>query len=194
MRNLYRGPSKDASYQISIHLAKWTETWWEAHMEGSELSFLKAEWKVSGTGSAHWASSLTTCSIVVLLDIFCTWEIYKFYLHRFSLTFQSNILISGFPKWVRQVYLWISSNYIHAQFVSFDIVLLLFCVLNLDCNTSTSQNYLMKEIIIQQSLPWKIVHLLAWKQNLEIFSIYLNKVFHNFHLSESSFTCCRQMS
>jgi hypothetical protein len=38
-------------------LAKWTETWWEAHMEGSVLSFLKAEWKVSDTGSAHWASS-----------------------------------------------------------------------------------------------------------------------------------------
>ena len=38
-------------------LAKWTETWWESHMEGSVLSFLKAKWKVSDTGSAHWASS-----------------------------------------------------------------------------------------------------------------------------------------
>jgi hypothetical protein len=28
-------------------LAKWTETWWEAHMEDSVLSFLKAEWKVN---------------------------------------------------------------------------------------------------------------------------------------------------
>jgi hypothetical protein len=27
-------------------------------MEGSMLSFLKAEWKASDTGSAHWASSL----------------------------------------------------------------------------------------------------------------------------------------
>jgi hypothetical protein len=27
-------------------LANWTETWWEAPMEGSVLSFLKAEWKV----------------------------------------------------------------------------------------------------------------------------------------------------
>jgi hypothetical protein len=26
-------------------------------MEGSVLSFLKAEWKVSDTGSAHWAVS-----------------------------------------------------------------------------------------------------------------------------------------
>jgi hypothetical protein len=23
MSNLYRGPSKDASYQVSVHLAKW---------------------------------------------------------------------------------------------------------------------------------------------------------------------------
>jgi hypothetical protein len=27
-------------------LAKWTKTWWEAPMEDSILSFLKAEWKV----------------------------------------------------------------------------------------------------------------------------------------------------
>ena len=39
-------------------MAKWTEAWWEAPMEGSVLSFLKAEWKVSDAGSAHWASSL----------------------------------------------------------------------------------------------------------------------------------------
>jgi hypothetical protein len=30
----------------------------EAHMKGSVLNFLKAEWKVSDTGSVHWASSL----------------------------------------------------------------------------------------------------------------------------------------
>jgi hypothetical protein len=38
-------------------LAKWTKIWWEAPMEGSVLSFLKAQWKVSDTGSALWASS-----------------------------------------------------------------------------------------------------------------------------------------
>jgi hypothetical protein len=32
-----------------ICFAKWTEIWWEAPMEGSVLSFLKAEWKVSDT-------------------------------------------------------------------------------------------------------------------------------------------------
>ena len=33
-------------------------------MEGSVLSFLKAEWKVSDTGSAHWASSLFVVSLL----------------------------------------------------------------------------------------------------------------------------------
>ena len=32
-------------------------------------------------------------------------------------------------------------------------------------------------------------HLLARKPNLEKFPIYANKFFHNFYLSESSFTC-----
>ena len=39
------------------------------------------------------------------------------------------------------------------------------------------------------SLYLIFVHLLARKPNLETFSIYSNKFFHNFHLSESSFTC-----
>jgi hypothetical protein len=34
-----------------------TKTWWEATKEGSVLNFLKAEWKMNDTGSAHWASS-----------------------------------------------------------------------------------------------------------------------------------------
>jgi hypothetical protein len=39
---------------------KWAEIWWEAPMECSVLSFLKAEWKVSDTGSAQcWASSFS---------------------------------------------------------------------------------------------------------------------------------------
>jgi hypothetical protein len=53
-------------------LAKWTETWLEAStcMEGSVLSFLKAEWKVSDTGSAHGASSLLHVIIVLLVWIY----------------------------------------------------------------------------------------------------------------------------
>ena len=46
-------------------LAKWTKTWWEAPMEGSVLSFLKAQWKVSYTGSVHWASSLFSFWFVI---------------------------------------------------------------------------------------------------------------------------------
>jgi hypothetical protein len=36
-------------------------------MEGSVLSFLKAEWKVSDTDSAHWASSLFIGNIIMCL-------------------------------------------------------------------------------------------------------------------------------
>jgi hypothetical protein len=52
MSNLYRGPPIGVFYQVSVHLAqqfqrrrfsKITETWLEAPMEGSVLSFLKAE-------------------------------------------------------------------------------------------------------------------------------------------------------
>ena len=40
-------------------LTKLIEIWWEAPMEGSVLSFLKAEWNVSDTGSPQcWASNL----------------------------------------------------------------------------------------------------------------------------------------
>ena len=41
-------------------------------MKGSVLSFLKAEWKVSDTGSAHWASSFIprgSYKIVLMLII-----------------------------------------------------------------------------------------------------------------------------
>jgi hypothetical protein len=47
-------------------------------MEGSVLSFLKAEWKVSDTGSAHWASSLFVLSgsfdLWLLITLFGTSE------------------------------------------------------------------------------------------------------------------------
>jgi hypothetical protein len=33
-------------------------------MEGSVLSFLKAEWKVSDTDTAHWASSLISYQLI----------------------------------------------------------------------------------------------------------------------------------
>jgi hypothetical protein len=34
-------------------------------MEGSVLSFLKAEWKVSDTGSAHWASRAEPLDFII---------------------------------------------------------------------------------------------------------------------------------
>jgi hypothetical protein len=43
--------------------------WWEAPMEGSVLNFLKAEWKVSDTGSAYWASSYVLVSQEPLAQI-----------------------------------------------------------------------------------------------------------------------------
>ena len=41
----------------------------------------------------------------------------------------------------------------------------------------------------KDSLCLNFFHLLARNPNLENVSIYSNKFFHNFHLSESSFTC-----
>jgi hypothetical protein len=46
-------------------LAKWSIY---MYVEGSVLSFLKAEWKVSDTGSAHWASSLLLSYILVFIE------------------------------------------------------------------------------------------------------------------------------
>jgi hypothetical protein len=45
-----------------------TKTWWEAPMGGSVLSFLKAEWKVNDTGSAHRASSLSDTQRVTQVE------------------------------------------------------------------------------------------------------------------------------
>jgi hypothetical protein len=45
------------------------ETWWEAPMEGSVLSFLNAEWKMSDTGSAHWASSIQYTQGHIVIDV-----------------------------------------------------------------------------------------------------------------------------
>ena len=49
----------------------------------------------------------------------------------------------------------------------------------------------MIRLCVKTSLNLNFFHLLAQKPNLEKFSIYSNKFFHNFHLSEYSFTCPR---
>jgi hypothetical protein len=45
------------------------------------------------------------------------------------------------------------------------------------------------ECSVYSSLCLNFFHLHAPKPNLDKFSIYSNKFFHNFHFSESSFTC-----
>jgi hypothetical protein len=69
-------------------LPKWTDIWWEAPMEGSVLSFLKAEWKVSdtATGSAHWASSycLTTIDCwLYTMYVPCNFILFEIHRRRF---------------------------------------------------------------------------------------------------------------
>ena len=67
-------------------LAKWTETWWEAPMEGSVLSFLQAEWKVSYTGSAHWASSF----LIEFMEQVC--DIYFYFRNRMAIFGEENCI------------------------------------------------------------------------------------------------------
>jgi hypothetical protein len=50
---------------LETALPKWTEIWWETPMEGSVLSFLKAEWKVSDTGSTFNLMFLTKNVIIL---------------------------------------------------------------------------------------------------------------------------------
>ena len=53
------------------------------------------------------------------------------------------------------------------------------------------ERYLVRKVNIHVNLSvcLHFFHLIARKANLEQISIYSNKFFHNFHLSESSFTC-----
>jgi hypothetical protein len=70
MSNLYRGPSIVGSYQVSVHMIEAfqrrrlkCEKLTDDRGKYSVLSFLKAEWKVSNTGSAHWTSSSVLCFV-----------------------------------------------------------------------------------------------------------------------------------
>ena len=51
-----------------------------------------------------------------------------------------------------------------------------------------TSNFFLIHTITNNSFCHNFFHLLAQKPNLEKISIYSNKFFHNFHLSESSFT------
>jgi hypothetical protein len=74
--------------------AKWTVIWEEAPMEDFVLSFHKAEWKVSDTGSVHWASSSFGHFVV------CS-SIYRFWLPLWYLQplLIINIKSCGIPRY-----------------------------------------------------------------------------------------------
>jgi hypothetical protein len=95
-------------------LAIWTETWYEAStcMEGSVLSFLKAEWKVSDTGSAHWASRFSSPYIYHIshncsksYSKVISWKIlikntmlFQIHLHNFHIILWQKIFINTLVK------------------------------------------------------------------------------------------------
>jgi hypothetical protein len=66
-------------------------------MEGSVLSFLKAEWKVSDTGSAHWSSS-SIGHCVVWSSIYgfrlLLWYLLSRYICYWNLNFIDNVFIT----------------------------------------------------------------------------------------------------
>ena len=108
-KHLWKVLSKECTFCKKLLLwncwAIWTETWKEAStcMEGSLLSFLKAEWKVSDTGSADWASSSLsqrwppkTCLTVVKLTLATAsikefLVLYDLYLYSLCSTFHINL-------------------------------------------------------------------------------------------------------
>ena len=65
-------------------------------MEGSVLNFLKAEWKVSDTGSAHWASSFIPIHRPIPVPLSSAPFLFLFFNHRkleLLLTFLSVAII-----------------------------------------------------------------------------------------------------
>ena len=81
-------------------------------MKGSVLSFLKAEWKVSDTGSAHWAFSLYNTNF---------WHV----VYRYKYTSKSrnidtkyvDVLNTGI-EFISAISLFISCNRWHIRFFS----------------------------------------------------------------------------
>jgi hypothetical protein len=56
-------------------------------MEDSVLSFLKAEWKVSDTGSAHWANKKLSKKLVIFFLITLIQDLYNFILQLYEVFF-----------------------------------------------------------------------------------------------------------
>jgi hypothetical protein len=114
MSNLYRGPSKDASYQVS------------APMEGSVLSFLKAQWKVSYTDSAHWACIviLFLLAVVLYVNHWFTDSDYPFVIFKLfwlSLCYLQTLLITPLLSSNGWLPLLLTSNSSDFPFVNFKL-------------------------------------------------------------------------
>ena len=69
-------------------------------MEGSVLSFFKAEWKVSDTGSAHWASSFFVffCKICIIQHTYWV-DITLSYLRIITICIKSECITSNHLAW-----------------------------------------------------------------------------------------------
>jgi hypothetical protein len=58
-------------------------------MEGSVLSFLKAEWMVNDTGSAHWASSYFLSE----WEILACWSLVLFFIIKYESQYRFSKII-----------------------------------------------------------------------------------------------------
>ena len=99
-------------------LAIWTETWEEAStcMEGSVLSFPKAEWKVSDTVSAHWASSIIYFNYSRNYIKYWLWIIFFYCMHEdYTQLEETGPGIQFFPKSLCA--LWTQSNFLSGDFL-----------------------------------------------------------------------------
>ena len=70
-----------------------------------------------------------------------------------------------------------------------NVVILLQFTVNMLPQNEYKTVFLYSDFNIEAVFALIFFHLLTRKPNLEKLSIYSNKFFHNFHLSESSFTC-----
>jgi hypothetical protein len=109
MSNLHRGHSIDPSYQVSA-VAMFVNR--SGRNEQSSLSFLKAEWKVSDTGSAHWTSSLivplvfSNVYFIKKLDDLLNIELLEilFFLHQLPL---SAVMLVSKTNWtIGNLFMW----------------------------------------------------------------------------------------
>ena len=82
-------------------------------MEDCVLSFLKAEWKVNDTGSAHWASSLISNKLQINRYIAWTWLFSSKHLYKWSTIILLRVLTLRFLVHKKMfMLLWTKTYYI----------------------------------------------------------------------------------